>query len=365
MRSSESAEWVGEDMSNVTVSLDLMPAFYYKNLGLKFGEAYYFDPGYREKVEQAKGKFLRGELGAYGVGDPTGASAHTLFIQPVDLIMRTQGAEWRFPDDATVESAGQPWARLSPEEIAKIDPRSAAFHPVVDACIDQYRDLRRLYGDEADIFFARSGIMNVHTPYTTAHQLCGEELFVLMTLEPDQARMILDKIWEIYEVLYARIAEAVGVKFTKIHMGDCAAAMLSPDLYRDVVLPSNRAAAAKFEKAGYHSCGPSSHLVKLFREVTEFENIQLGPGTDLPEAVRLFPRSCIEPLIDPVQVRNGTPESLSHEVSKVLGDLRQVEKVTLCAWAFDRETRMDNVRAIYETVCREAVMDFGPKRGGA
>ncbi|MBT3291478.1 MAG: hypothetical protein HN380_29305, partial [Victivallales bacterium] len=92
----------------LSVSLDFMPAFYTKHLGLTWGESYYFDPDYRSQVEMARDRFLYDVLGEHGVGSPQPTPSPCLTIQPVDLFMRTQGAEWRFPTDGTVESWGQP-----------------------------------------------------------------------------------------------------------------------------------------------------------------------------------------------------------------------------------------------------------------
>src|SRR5450830_16043 len=102
-------------MKRVDVSLNFMPAFYSKHLGVTYGEPYYFDPGYRARVECAEGRFLFEVLGKYGVGSQDPQPSPSVFIQPVDLVMRTQGAQWRFPPDATVESLGAPWAGLSPQ----------------------------------------------------------------------------------------------------------------------------------------------------------------------------------------------------------------------------------------------------------
>ena len=136
----------------ISVSLNFMPAFFHKHMAVSYGEAYYFDPVYRAGIEKAEQRFLFEVLGRYGVGSPTPMPSPNLFIQPVDLIMRTQGAEWRFPDDGSVESWGTPWAGKTAAEIARINPEEAAHHPVIEALIRQYRELTRLYGDQADIF---------------------------------------------------------------------------------------------------------------------------------------------------------------------------------------------------------------------
>ena len=333
---------------NVQVSLDFMPAFYTRHIGLTFGDAYYFDPGYRLQVEREKGMFLREILGRYGVGDPTGASAYGIFIQSVDLVMGTQNAEWRCPPDATLESRGTPWGNLSPAEIARIDPRDAAHHRIIDDLIAQYHELRRIVPEQADILGARSGMMLTHTPYTTAHQLCGEMLFILMITEPESARTIFEKIWAIYEAIYARLSEVVGRRPSHLHLGDCSAAMLSRDLYERCVLPVNRAIAAGFPEMSYHSCGPSTHLLPAFERLGPITNIQLGPGTDMARAAAGMPQTRMQPLIDPVLMREAAPDSVREMISGALDDCEHSPAVTLCLWSLDSATPIQNVEAVYE-----------------
>ena len=332
------------------ISLDLMPSFFHKHLGLRFGEAYYFDISHRESVEAAKERLKHELLGRYGVVNQGTRPARNVFVQPVDLVLRTQGATWRFPEDATLESEGTPWAGLEPEEIEAIDARAAASHPVVDLLLDQFGELRRHYGDTADIFGGRAGLMGIHTPYTTAHQLCGEQLFIWMALEPAAAQIVFTKVWRIYEAIFGRVARALGTRFDKVHLGDCSAALISPELYRSCVLPSNQAIARQFGRVGYHSCGASSHLVTAFAELGPLENTQLGPGTDLRAAARALPGTHVQPLVDPLVMRDGSTAQVQAEISAVLSQTAASRAVTLCAWSLDRETPFENLAALYDAV---------------
>jgi hypothetical protein len=340
-------------MKRVDVSLNFMPAFYAKHLGVTYGEPYYFDPGYRAEVERAEGRFLFEFLHAYGVGGENPQPSPSLFIQPVDLIMRTQGAQWRFPADATVESQGAPWAGLTPQQVAAIDARAAARHPVIDSLIVQYRQLERMYGERADIFGTKTGMMNVHTPYTTAHQLCGEGLFALMLSDPNGARTIFAKVWEIYQAVFRRVTSVTGARLTQILLGDCAASLISHRTYRDVVLPTNQALASQFEQVGYHSCGRSTHLLSAFCDLPKLDFIQLGAGTDLAASARLLPGVHMQPLVDPLLMLRGDPDAIHCTIEEILRQTAAAPAVTLCAWSFDRDTPLENAVALYDAVGKE------------
>lgn len=333
-----------------TISLNFMPAFYCKHLGLTYGEPYYFDPAYRAEVERAEQRFLHLALGEYGVGSEDPQPSPSLFMQPIDVILLSQGALLHCPEDATLETRGAPWAGLSTAEIERVDPREAARHAIVDAVLAQYRVLAEMYGDCADVFGLKAGGMTIHTPYTTAHQLCGEGLFMLMMEDAEGARVVLEKVRAVIEAVFGRLIEELGAHPGHLHLGDCSASLLSPRVYEEIVLPMNRRLAGEYPACGYHSCGPSSHLLKHFATLPGLSNIQLGPGTDLREAVRLMPQARMEPLIDPLLVRNGSPSDVAEGIAEVLEQTADAPATTLCAWSFDRETPIENVAAMYEVV---------------
>lgn len=333
-----------------SISLNFMPAFYGKHLGLTYGEAYYFDPRYRAEVERAELRFLHETLGQYGVGSADPQPSPSLFMQPIDVILLSQGAQLHCPEEATLEARGAPWAGLSVAEIERVSPDEAARHSIVDTVLEQYRVLSEMYGDRADVFSLKAGSMTIHTPYTTAHQLCGEALFMLMMEDAEGARVVLEKVRTIIAAVFRRLNEALGARPRHLHLGDCSASLLSPRIYEQIVLPVNQKLAAEYPAAGYHSCGASTHLLAHFAALPGLSNIQLGPGTDLREAVRLMPGVKMEPLIDPLLVRNGTTGEVGDGIAEVLEQTAAAPETTLCAWSFDRETPIENVAAMYEVV---------------
>lgn len=336
------------------ISLNFMPAFFHKHLGVTYGEAFYFDPRYRAEVERAEGRFLYEILGRFGVGSPAPSPSPSLFIQPIDLLKATQGTPVYCPPDATLETRGHAWADFSVVEIERIDPRAAAQHPFVDTLLAQYRDLQRLYGDQADLFGLKAGMMNLHAPFTTAHQLCGENLFYLMADDPQGARVIFDKIWALYQAVFARLRADLGAPPpSRVNLGDCSASMISAEQYREVVLPANQTIASGFMQANYHSCGSSSHLLAAFADIPGVNSIELGPGTNLPLAVRHLPGVAMRPLVDPLVMLNASPEAVDAMTRALVTDCAPAPATTLCAWSFDPETPVANVEAMYAAAKQE------------
>ena len=285
------------------------------------------------------------------MGDPHPLPSPGLFIQPIDLLKLTQGATLHCPTDATLESRGHPWAGLTAGQISRIDPRSAANHLFVDTLLEQYRTLYAMYGDKADLFGIKTGLMNLHAPFTTAHQLYGEEMFLMLLDDPDAARVVFRKIRDIYHAIFSRLAHEMGAAMpARLQLGDCSASLLSPGLYREAVLPVNQELAGEFDSCGYHSCGPSSHLLTDFAQIPGMTGIELGAGTDLELAVRYMPGIAMRPLVDPVMMLDAGTDTVREKVTAMVAACAPAVSTTLCAWSFDRDTPVRNVEALFQAV---------------
>lgn len=339
------------ESKKIDLSLNLMPSFYHKHIGIEYGEGYYFDPVYRSDIEKKEQFFIYDILGKFGEGSKKPAPSANLTIQPVDLIMATQGAKIVCPVDATLETWGAPWKTLTVEEIDKIDPVAAANHPVIDNILKQYHEIVKMYGEKADILGIKAGSMNIHTPYTTAHQLCGEELFYKMIEAPEVVKIILLKVWQIYKSIYQRLTKELKTSIpTMLIMGDCSASLLSAKLYQEIVLPINVDITKNFKRTKYHSCGSSTHLLKDFVNIPKLFRIELGPGTDLGSAVQLFPDISIAPLFDPISMLNSPPNEIENSIINIIETTTFAPETLICAWSLDRETPLENLDALCATV---------------
>lgn len=333
----------------IDISLNLMPSFYNKHLGLKYGESYYFDPEYRAKIEIAEAEFNYEILGKYGVGTLIHSPSPAMYIQAVDLFNAVMGSPINYPEDATFETVGGAWEDTELFQILEIDPLSAAYHPLINRLLAQQKEMEKLYGEKAEIFYLKSGLYSIHGAYTTAVQLCGEKFFIWMMEAPDASISVLHKIIEIYDAIYDRMRKEIKAPPpNKVILGDCSACMLSPDLYRDIVLPVNQKFLTRTSDKVYHSCGASTHLLKEFAKLGNVNCWQLGFGTDYKLATELLHNELIMPLIDPKILRNSSTDEVNSYLIEVLEQTEKATNVTIGAWSLDRETPIKNLLALYQ-----------------
>ena len=58
---------------------------------------------------------------------------------------------------------------------------------------------------------------------------------------------------------------------------------------------------------------PISRISRLY----QLDSIQLGPGTDLAATAQLLPELHVQPLVDPVVMLNGEPDTIHRTIEEV------------------------------------------------
>ena len=85
-------------------------------------------------------------------------------------------------------------------------------------------------------------------------------------------------------------------------------------------------------------------------ELPALTSIELGPGTDLTQAVKLLPDTAIYPLADPMIIRNGQTNDVQSLIQTMIRATSEAPAVTVCAWSLDRETPVSNLEEMYLTL---------------
>jgi uroporphyrinogen-III decarboxylase len=187
----------------------------------------------------------------------------------------------------------------------------------------------------------------MHTPYTTAFRLLGEKIFEFMLLDEELAWAVFDFFTRQYKNLWQHICGKMGWHGINIHFGDCAATMLSPDLYEKYSLKIYQDYMLEYQGCTIHSCGPSSHLLYLFAQVPNVKTLQLGDGTDLKKTRCLFPDSMIQAYYSPVELLINTPAEIERKLWNMAEKLE--DNFDIHVSSADPDTPEDNIQAYMKT----------------
>lgn len=341
---------------NDSITLKFHPKYAAREFGVDYGKRYHLDPLYRVKQERKAALGYHRRFGRYGMGDPNPQPDIGVAIQPLDFMNAAMGGRLEYHHDESVWTPDKPLSQVHTlADVEKLGDIDWERHPLY---LDLFRQLKQLQdafasspvahvqGVHKDGTEGNHSLLVMHTPYTTAFRLMGERILEMMMLEEEVVLVLLTRIMRQYENLWAAICQRMGWTGTKIHFGDCAATMLSPRLYEHVLLPLYAKLMVGREGAVIHSCGPSTHLLKFFRQVPRVRQLQLGDGTDLALARELFPECAIEAYYEPGKLMVNSPA----EIEARLGRMRQALRTNynIACGGADPDTPAANVTAFLE-----------------
>ena len=356
MTTTEQRESFAQAHFDDSITLSFHPKYAAREFGVDYGERYHVDPLYRIDQERKAAIGYHRRFERYGMGDPNPQPDIGVSIQPLDFMNGVLGGRFEYRQDESVWTPDKPLSQVnSRADIEALTDIDWERHPLF---LDLFRQLEQfqttfpnhpvahVQGVHKDGAAGTHSLLVMHTPYTTAFRLMGERVLELMMLEEELSIALLSWIMRQYENLWSAISRRLGWTGTKVHFGDCAATMLSPALYERILLPMYQETMVGREDAVIHSCGPSTHLLKLFRQVPRVRQLQLGDGTDLGLARDLFPECAIQALYDPGKLMADSPATI---VAR-LGQMRQALRTNynIACGGADPDTPPANVTAFLE-----------------
>ena len=322
-----------------------------RHFGADYGERYHHDPLYRIETDMKVAKGLYEEFGQNGMGKSAPEPALGVGIQTLDFMNAAMGGRMIFHKEATVETPDKPLSKIKTfNDIEALDDIHWENSLLLGDAFSQVELMKKAYpelpivevqGVWQDGPEGGNSFLTMHTPYTTSFRLFGQTILELMLLEEELAEAIFEWLMRQYRSLWDTICKKMNWKGTKIHFGDCAATMLSPDIYEALCLPLYKKIMEDFDSCVMHSCGKSSHLLELFAQVLKVRQLQLGHGTDLHLARELFRDSSIVAYYEPARLISDSPAVIEKEL---WGMAEQLEDnfVIRCGDA-DPDTPLENI----------------------
>lgn len=202
-----------------------------------------------------------------------------------------------------------------------------------------------------------AGTMGNGIPFTTACKLRGTpQMCMDMAADPEFARKLLTYITDavIQAIKAWRKYLGTPVATDYVILGDDSVVLLSPEMYREFVLPHHRRIYEEFGTPdalrGVHLCGAAQkHLPILARElgVREFDT---GYPVDLRDLYgEVGPDVRIRGGVTVDLLKSGTPAAIREESRRILESVRPYKRfVFRDANLLAPETPLENLNAMYE-----------------
>ena len=135
------------------------------------------------------------------------------------------------------------------------DPKSSGLMP---AMLEKINTIKALTPDSFKI-----ALPDTQGPFNIAHALVGEEALIEAYLDPDRFHQLMAKITDFWIQAVMVLKDAIGkereavLARAAVHIAECSVNLVSPEMYKEFLLPCDLKIAEVFGAPGIHTCsGP-------------------------------------------------------------------------------------------------------------
>jgi hypothetical protein len=288
------------------IDFTFSPGWWRVRYGMTFTAEIWQDPLAAVELDQRQRRLLFERFGDFGLGEENPLPRPAAGGEYGHRFMAAfWGCQVVYPPDGAPCEVSLADARERMEDLEISDIESS---PVVQLALRNAALLKERYG------YCESAI-NFGGPLNNAVSVFGGEFLSACASQPELARRVLQKMGQAVILIHDRVACRIrGVEVAEARagqwgIGNCPVGMLSPRMYRDIVLPVDlwfrRQFAGEFN---LHHCGVFDAYREAYQALAP-EDLDLGPRSDLRLARQAFPQARISAYIDiPALARMGLEE---------------------------------------------------------
>jgi hypothetical protein len=133
---------------------------------------------------------------------------------------------------------------------------------------------------------------------------------------------------------------------------NCAVQMISPDTYREFLLPAELYLAERLYPYGIHHCGTNLHRHAPMYAPVPAVYYDVGWGSDVAASRRALPDAFFSLRLSPVRMLSATPDAIAADAEQLLQSCPRLERAGVCCINLDADTPDENVWALFAVVQR-------------
>jgi hypothetical protein len=293
------------------------PAWYRQHAPFDFGERFHTQPACRHESVVQMRRVLREHFSGTRIGGLDQPD------RPLDLLTGTFGA-------CTVAAiygvpiiyAADNWPNcahhfLDDTRLARLEPPDLDRTPFFARLLEQV-DWIAAHEGCVEGFINWQGVLN------NAYRLRGEQLLLDMIEEPAKARhlfaCVCETMIQAIRRLHAR-QEAHGVAQRFVTVSNCLVNLVSPEIYRELLLPFDQALADVYGCIGIHNCAwNASPYLESYAQVSGVAYIDMGFKSSLARARDLFPAARRAIMYTPMDATSKTLDTIEADLRALARD---------------------------------------------
>ncbi len=347
------------EKKHIPLGVGFYPDWFYKHYGISFGREYYYDPEKRVKTRMEIARRLHERFGDVGLGDPDPKPVPLITFGMV-MLPAIFGCEIIYKDEAL------PWAmplNLSEKEIMALKVPDIFHSPPMTNMIEQIEYLKDQYGHVV-------GDINTTGVQNLALKIRGDQLYVDFFQNPPLCHHLLQICTECVIQLFQFNHKTTGTAAVDVTpmcdpklyvIPNCTAEQISLKTYEDFILPYDNQVADACHPLGIHHCGSVNEVLEGYAKVHHLAFVEIGFGSDVKKARQVFgPQVAINARINPVLMKNGTPNDVAAEVRNLIRQGDPLENFSIDTVGLTYGTPDANVKAALNTAKKYGIILKGP-----
>lgn len=291
------------------------PKWYHDAAGINFDWRWHTDPAYRREALTAMRKELDIRFPGTGIGGTDRSTP--------DLLTGTYGAccvagIYGIP----IRYAQDRWPvcerrHLEVDQIKRLKPPDLDENPLFQNLLAQVDWIAQEQG-RVEGYVNWQGVLN------NAWRLRGEALFTDLWDAPERCRHLFECVCttmiEAAQRLHERQRQS-GVEIRFITVSNCLVNMVSPEQYRDFLLPFDKRIAEAFGCIGIHNCAWNADpYLDDYSTIQNVAYVDMGLDSDLARAKEMFPNARRAIMYTPMDLANRPPGDIREDIGMIARD---------------------------------------------
>jgi hypothetical protein len=321
------------------IEFGFTPRWYRERLGIDFSERWHVDPHYRRGTVIAMKRELNRRFPGLGLGGdaPEDTPANLDGVHGALLIARAFGIPAEYYADNWPAST---LAHLSEDQIARLEPPSLPDAPVFAQLLEQMETIGHDHG-RIEGWLNWQGVLN------NAQRIRGPEILTDLMINPDLAHRLFDVVTETMisgmKIVYERQKQS-GVTVRHATVSNCFVNMVSPEVYREHLLPYDLRIAGAFELIGIHNCAWNvDPYIEDYATVPNLAYVDMGLSSDLNRVRELCPQARRALMYTPMDLANKPLEEIDADLQRIHRELGPCDVVMA---DIDHETPDERILAV-------------------
>ncbi len=332
------------------VLFDLAEDWHYHRYGVDFSEDFWTDPirrteSYRELDYLRAKRFPGTEIGSLEPQPhPVASGQYGHRFVPAMFGCKIS----YLPNQAP---SAEP-LRWSFDQMAALDMPDLRTNEVVRRALDDAKRMKEKYG------FVESWI-NTGSPLNAAISIFAEDFIACCAIEPEIAQHVLMVMAKTMIRLRYEFEDYLNppsrTEITHYAIGNCPAIMFSPEMYREVILPTDLWVRMQVKDFNIHHCGIFDRYAELYTALNP-QSLDVGGGSDYRHLRRYFPDAICSYIVNPEFFEGKSREEIDKVIYGIVTEGGPPEKIShLHTYGAGRNATDENIMDLYTSIERQGL----------